>query len=172
MKMNYCMECGTLLHPLPHGEEGLVPYCDTCAAFRYPVFNTAVSLLVMDERKENIILIRQYGRPANILVAGYVNRGEDAEDAARRELMEELGLKALSVSFNHSRYFPPSNTLMLNFTVTVKKEDAQPNREVDAWQWFNLSDAREAIKPGSLARAFLLGWMDGVYDFPVYQPAK
>ena len=172
MKMNYCMECGTLLHVLPHGEEGLVPYCDTCAAFRYPVFNTAVSLLVMDERKENIILIRQYGRPANILVAGYVNRGEDAEDAARRELMEELGLEALSVSFNHSRYFPPSNTLMLNFTVTVKKEDAHPNREVDAWQWFSLSDAREAIKPGSLARAFLLGWMDGVYDFPVYQPAK
>ena len=172
MKMNYCMECGTLLHVLPHGEEGLVPYCDTCAAFRYPVFNTAVSLLVLDEQKENILLIRQYGRPAYILVAGYVNRGEDAEDAARRELMEELGLKALTVSFNRSHYFPPSNTLMLNFTVTVKKEDAHPNREVDAWQWFSLSDAREAIKPGSLARAFLLGWMDGVYDFPVYQPAK
>ena len=34
MKMNYCMECGTLLHPMPHGEEGIVPYCDTCAAFR------------------------------------------------------------------------------------------------------------------------------------------
>ena len=172
MKMNYCMECGTLLHVLPHGEEGLVPYCDTCAAFRYPVFNTAVSLLVLDERKENILLIRQYGRPAYILVAGYVNCGEDAEDAARRELMEELGLKALTVSFNRSHYFPPSNTLMLNFTVTVKKEDAHPNREVDAWQWFSLSDAREAIKPGSLARAFLLGWMDGAYDFPVYPPAK
>jgi NAD+ diphosphatase len=86
--------------------------------------------------------------------------------------MEELGLEALSVSFNRSHYFPPSNTLMLNFTVTVKKEDAHPNREVDAWQWFSLSDAREAIKPGSLARAFLLGWMDGVYDFPVYQPEK
>jgi DNA mismatch repair ATPase MutL len=91
---------------------------------------------------------------------------------SNRELMEELGLEALSVSFNHSRYYPPSNTLMLNFTVTVKKEDAHPNREVDAWQWFSLSVAREAIKPGSLARAFLLGWMDGVYDFPVYQPAK
>lgn len=172
MKMNYCMECGTLLHVLPHGEEGLIPYCDTCAAFRYPVFNTAVSLLVLDEQKENILLIRQYGRPAYILVAGYVNHGEDAEDAARRELMEELGLEALTLSFNRSRYFPPSNTLMLNFTVTVKKEDAHPNREVDAWQWFSLSDAREAIKPGSLARAFLLGWMDGAYDFPVYPPAK
>lgn len=172
MKMNYCMECGTLLHSLPHGEEGIVPYCDKCAAFRYPVFNTAVSLLVVDEEKENILLIRQYGRPHYILVAGYVNQGEDAEDAARRELKEELGLDARSVRFNRSRYFPPSNTLMLNFTVTVTKREAHPNREVDAWQWFRLDDAREAVKPGSLAKAFLLGWLDGTYDFPEYPPQK
>ena len=168
MNMNYCMECGTLLHPKPHGEEGLVPYCDSCGAFRYPVFNTAVSLLVMDEEKEHIILIRQYGRPHYILVAGYVNQGEDAEDAARRELMEELGLTATGVSFNRSRYFPPSNTLMLNFTVTVKREEARPNHEVDDWRWFTIAEAREAIKPESLARAFLLGWCDGEYRFPTY----
>ena len=169
MKMNYCMACGTLLHLKPHGDEGLVPFCDGCGAFRYPVFNTAVSLLVMDEEKEHIILIRQYGRPAYILVAGYVNQGEDAEDAARRELMEELGLAARSVRFNRSHYFPPSNTLMLNFTVTVPGTEAHPNREVDDWRWFSLEDARAAIKPGSLARAFLLGYLDGEYDFPEYR---
>jgi len=169
MKMNYCMECGGKLELKPHGEEGLVPFCAGCGAFRYPVFNTAVSLLVMDEAQENVILIRQYGRPHYILVAGYVNRGEDAEDAARRELMEELGLSALTVRFNRSRYFPPSNTLMLNFTVTVAKQEAQPNHEVDAWRWFSLEEAREAIKPESLARAFLLGRLDGTYDFPVYR---
>lgn len=169
MKMNYCMECGTLLYLKPHGEEGLVPYCDGCGAFRYPVFNTAVSLLVVDEKRENIILIRQYGRPHYILVAGYVNRGEDAEDAARRELREELGLTAKTVRFNRSHYFPPSNTLMLNFTVTVAAEEVHPNREVDGWQWFSLEEARGAIKPGSLARAFLLGWLDGEYSFPEYR---
>ena len=172
MKMNYCMECGTLLHPKSHGEEGIFPYCDTCGAFRYPVFNTAVSLLVVDEAEENILLIRQYGRPHYILVAGYVNQGEDAEDAARRELMEEMSLPALSVRFNRSRYFAPSNTLMLNFTVKVPTKDARPNREVDDWQWFSLADARKNIKPGSLAEAFLLGWLDGEYHFPVYNPSK
>ena len=166
MHMNYCMECGTLLHPKSHGEDGILPYCDSCSAFRYPVFNTAVSLLVVDEAEENILLIRQYGRPQYILVAGYVNQGEDAEDAARRELMEELGLRAVSVRFNRSRYFAPSNTLMLNFTVRVSEKAARPNREVDSWQWFTLSQARESIKPGSLAEAFLLGWLDGEYHFP------
>lgn len=167
MKMNYCMECGTLLHPKSHGEEGVFPYCDTCGAFRYPVFNTAVSLLVVDEEEENILLIRQYGRPHYILVAGYVNQGEDAEDAARRELMEEMRLPAASVRFNRSHYFAPSNTLMLNFTVTVPTRDAQPNREIDSWRWFSLQEARENIKPDSLAEAFLLGWLDGEYHFPV-----
>ena len=165
MKMNYCMECGTLLHPMPHGEEGIVPYCDTCASFRYPVFNTAVSLLVMDEEEENIILIRQYGRPHYILVAGYVNRGEDAEDAARRELKEELGLCALSVSFNRSHYFAPSNTLMLNFTVIVDNQDVHPNDEIDAWKWFSVEEAQKNIKPDSLAQAFLNGFLTGEYCF-------
>jgi NAD+ diphosphatase len=133
------------------------------------VFNTAVSLLVTDEAGEKVILIRQYGRPHYILVAGYVNRGEDAEDAARRELQEELGLTAKSLRFNRSRYFPPSNTLMLNFTVTVSSEQVRPNSEVDSWRWFTLNEAREAIKPNSLARAFLLGWLDGEYRFPAYR---
>ena len=166
MNMNYCMECGTLLHPKSHGAEGVIPYCDNCGAFRYPVFNTAVSLLVVDEEKENILLIRQYSRPHFILVAGYVNRGEDAEDAARRELMEELGLPATTVSFNRSHYFAPSNTLMLNFTVTVPVKEARPNYEVDSWQWFSLEKARKTIKPNSLAEAFFLGWLDGEYRFP------
>ena len=79
------------------------------------------------------------------------------------------GLTAESIRFNRSRYFPPSNTLMLNFTVTVKSVEAHPNHEVDAWRWFGVEEAREAVKPNSLARAFLLGWLDGEYHFPEYR---
>ncbi len=168
MEMHYCMQCGALLHEKQHKTEGLVPFCDSCGEFRYPVFNTAVSMLVMNPARSRIILIRQYGRPHYVLVAGYVNRGEDAEDAAVREVREELGLTVETVSFNHSRYFPPTNTLMLNFTVTVAEDAPQPNWEVDSWRWFDLEEARAAIKPGSLAAAFLKGYLDGRYEFPVY----
>lgn len=166
MEMNYCMHCGTKLVMKQHETEGIVPWCETCRAFRYPVFNTAVSMIVMDEKKERVILIRQYGRPHGVLVAGYVNRGEDAEDAAVREVREELGMTVSSVHFNHSHYFPPTNTLMLNFTVTVREHEAQPNWEVDAWRWFTIDEARAAIKPESLAQAFLNGYFDGEYRFP------
>ena len=165
MEMNYCMHCGTKLHLKEHAEEGMVPYCESCGAFRYPVFNTAVSMIVMNETRDRVLLIRQYGRPYYVLVAGYVNTGEDAENTAARELMEELGLTARSVRFNRSHYFAPSNTLMLNFTVLVSEEEAHPNREVDAWRWFSLEEARANIKPGSLAEAFLNGYLDGRYPF-------
>jgi NAD+ diphosphatase len=163
------MHCGGRLEIRQHRTEGPIPYCGRCGAWRYPVFNTAVSMIVMDESRSRVILIRQYGKPHYVLVAGYVNKGEDAEDAAVREVREELGLTVRSVSFNHSRYFPPSNTLMLNFTVTVAEDAPHPNWEVDSWRWFDLEEARAAIKPGSLAAAFLKGWMDGRYEFPDYK---
>ena len=166
MEMNYCMQCGTRLVVREHPHEGPIPYCESCGEFRYPVFNTAVSMVVRNRAGDKVLLIRQYSRPFYILVAGYVNKGEDAEDAAVREVSEELGLKVESVHFNHSHYFAPSNTLMLNFTVTVDDEAAQPNWEIDSYQWFPNDEARRQVKPGSLAEAFLNGSFDGFYHFP------
>lgn len=166
MEMNYCMQCGTRLHLKHHHFEGEVPYCDTCGEFRWPVFNTAVSMIVMNEQKDKVILIRQHHKPVYVLVAGYVNRGEDAEDAARREVMEEMGLTVQSVHFNRSHFYPPTNTLMLNFTVTVAESEAHPNWEVDSWRWFSVEEARANIKPDSVAQGFLNGYFSGVYKFP------
>ena len=167
MEMHYCMQCGGKLQLREHPGEGHpVPWCDGCGAWRYPVFNSAVSMVVMDEAKERVLLIRQYGRPSWVLVAGYVNQGEDAEDAAAREIREELSMTVTSLRFNHSHYFAPSNTLMLNFTATVREPLPQPNEEIDDWSWFSVAEARQHIKPGSLAEAFLKGSFDGVYTFP------
>ncbi len=167
MDMNYCMQCGARLQPKYHKtEEREIPWCPECGAFRYPVFNTAVSMLVLSRDRSRVILIQQYGKPFYVLVAGYVNQGEDAEAAVAREVREELGLTVETMRFNHSHYFAPTNTLMLNFTVTVAEEDPHPNWEVDSWRWFSEEEARQNIKPNSLASVFLNGYFDGgVYPF-------
>jgi len=162
--MNYCMECGTKLVPRELRNEGMIPYCETCQAFRFPVFNTAVSMIV--RHADKILLIRQYGGDEYILTAGYVNKGEDAEDAARREIKEELGLEVSELHFNHSHYYKYSNTLMLNFTAEVTGNEARPNEEIDNYAWFSEEEAREKIRKNSLARAFLIGYLDHVYEFP------
>lgn len=164
-EMKYCMDCGTKLEMKWLEAEGkTVPYCPHCRDYRFPVFNTAVSMIVMNEAKDHVVLIKQYGRDSYILVAGYINQGEDAEDAVRREVREEMGLDVQTIHFNRSHYFEPSNTLMLNFTVTVKGE-IHPNWEVDSYQVFTLEEARKNIRRNSLAEAFLDGYLDGTYHF-------
>lgn len=164
--MPFCAECGTELILKEHQTEGTVPFCEKCGEYRWPGFNTAVSMVVFDHTKEHILLIRQYGRPFYVLVAGYVNKGEDAEDAAVREIREEIGAEVAELGFNHSRYFPPSNTLMLNFTAVLRNEELHTNEEVDDWKWFTIEEARKNVKPHSLAAAFLNGYLDKTYIWP------
>ena len=82
----YCPACGTKLVERPLEGEGVVPYCEQCGEYRFPKFNVAVSMIVRDTATGKILLIQQYGRPFYILVTGYINRGEQAEHAAIREM--------------------------------------------------------------------------------------
>lgn len=148
----------------PLKDEGMVPYCPHCETYRFPLFNVAVSMIVTNEKEDQILLIKQYGRNTYILVAGYVNKGEDAEHAVVREVKEEMNLDVHQVRFNHSHYFAKSNTLMLNFT-TIVDGHVHPNWEIDSYHWFSREEARKNIRPNSLAEAFLVGYLDGTYHF-------
>lgn len=157
----FCPACGARLVERPLEGEGMIPYCESCKEYRFPKFNVAVSMIVRDGAAGNILLIQQYDRPFYILVAGYVNRGEPAEHAAIREIREETGLAVSHLSFNRTRFFEPSNTLMVNFTAFVKDAAAiHPNQEVDRYEWFAPDEARRNIKPGSLAAEFLNAYLE------------
>ena len=158
----YCPACGAKLIEKPLDGEGVVPFCEKCAAFRFPQYNVAVSMIVRDPDTGRILLIQQYGRPSYILVAGYINRGERAEHAVIREIREETGLTATEVRFNRTKFFEPSNTLMINFTAFIRDAgELHTNAEVDRYKWFTPREARENIRPNSLAAEFLNAYLDG-----------
>ena len=160
--MTHCMECGELLTEKYLEKEGTIPYCPRCEAFRFPMYNVAVSMEVLNPAKDKVLLIKQYGRGFNVLVAGYVNKGEAAEHAVAREVKEEIGLNVGEISFNMSEYFAPSNTLMVNFSCVAEGEDLSgTNEEIDSAAWYSLEEAKTAIKPGSLAEKFLLHYLAG-----------
>ena len=135
MIQKHCWECGAALIEKPLEGEGIVPFCPVCGEYRFPMYNAAVSMIVVDENTGRILLIQQYGRPSYILVAGYINRGESAETAVRREILEETGLHAGRIHFNRTRFF-------------------------DRFRWFSPAEARANIRPNSLAAAFLDAWLD------------
>lgn len=159
--MSYCEECGAELTDRYLENEGIIPYCNSCKAYRFPKYNVAVSIITVDDINRKILLIKQYGRDSFILVAGYVNKGECAEHAVARELREETGLAAGEIRYNRSEYFARSNTLMLNFTCHIQGDPAVSlTDEVDEAQWFGFEEARENIRPDSLAQRFLNAWLD------------
>ena len=161
MSSNYCRECGTRLVPRELENEGVVPYCPKCEQYRFPQYNVAVSMIVVNEEKDEILLIQQYGRPSYILVAGYVSRGESLEDAVAREVREETGMTVSHMKFNRTQFFEKSDTLMCNFTAFVKdSSELDTNYEIDSYSWFTRDEARANIRPNSLAEHFLVSYLD------------
>ena len=159
--MKYCQECGTALTEKELEHEGIIPYCPKCRDYRFPMYNVAVSMIVVNEENQKTLLIKQYGKDFFRLVAGYVNRTESLEHAVVRELKEETGMTAERVVFNRTRFFEPSNTLMCNFTAFVKDDsELNPNYEIDYCEWFPLDEARKAIDPNILAGQFLNAYLD------------
>ncbi len=158
----FCRMCGTKLELKESKHEGILPYCPSCEEFRFPQYNIAVSMIVVNEETDEIILIKQYGRPFYVLVAGYVTKGESLEDAVRREVKEETGMTVCRLQFNRTKFFEMSDTLMCNFTAFVKNaEELNVNYEIDSYAWFSKEDARKNIKPDSLAQFFLNSWLEG-----------
>lgn len=161
MAEKYCKECGTKLTEKELEGDGMVPYCENCNEFRFPGFNVAVIMIVIDKKTDKILLIKQYGRPFYILVAGYVNKGESAETAVAREIKEETGLNICGLRFNRTKYFEPSNALMCNFTAFVEDGSLiDCNSEIDEYAWFTRDEAVHQIKDQSLAKKFLVAYLD------------
>lgn len=160
--MKFCMKCGSELQNRYLKHEGMIPYCENCGEYRFPYANTAVSLILLSPDQEQILLIQQYRKTDNILVAGYVNQKESLEEAVYRECREEVGLALSAIQFLKSAYYKPSNTLMCCFVVvadSVSLKDIS-TWEIDAAKWFYFDEALQAIKPNSLAKQFLITYLE------------
>ncbi|NBK96757.1 MAG: GNAT family N-acetyltransferase [Erysipelotrichia bacterium] len=153
--MRYCPECANELTMKECDHDGLIPYCPVCKQFHFPMFNSAVSTVMLNPSKDKLLLIQQYGKTANILVAGYINKGENANQALIREVKEEVALNVINYEYNDNIYFEKSNTLIHNFISIVDREDFTLTDEVDKAQWFSIEDAICEVKPNSLAKNFL-----------------
>lgn len=158
--MKYCSKCG---HPLIFKylkNEGKIPYCEICQEYRFPTFNSAVSMIVLNPAQDKILLIKQDGKDAYVLVAGYINIKENAIEAVKREVFEETGLHLHTITFNDSKYYEPTNTCMFNFSCVSDDMNFQLNEEVDEAHWFSFEDAKAVIKKNSLAEKFLLHFLN------------
>lgn len=161
MDFTFCPRCGEKLRPKLCGDEGEVPYCESCKRPFFPFSYPCVICLCISEDGSEIALIKQgYVSENYVNVAGYVKQGETPESAAVREIKEEIGLDAVSVRYVGSWYHAKSDNLMLGFECKVKKGELTLSSEVDEADWFTLESARNLLRRDSIGMSLLEKCLD------------
>lgn len=96
--MRYCPKCGAAA--LRFIESNLV-HCDVCGFDLYLNTAAAVAALIPDEQGRLLIIERAEEPKKGTwdLPGGFADPGETAEEALRREVREELGLKVVSTQY-------------------------------------------------------------------------
>ena len=160
MRYTFCPDCGAHLTARPIGDEGLVPYCETCQRPWFDGFSTCIIAAVMNADGQ-VLLQRETRRPdREVLVAGYIKPGESAEDAARREVAEETGLTTTSLRYVASYAHMDGNQLMLGYAAHAEGDVHVSPREVLSARWATLDDAVAALKEGSIAQRVVMAIRD------------
>ena len=65
----FCRDCGTRLSLRFLENEGLIPYCEKCGAFKFPYFPVAVSMTVVNRAENKILLAKHTGEDTYKLFA-------------------------------------------------------------------------------------------------------
>jgi NAD+ diphosphatase len=98
------------------------------------------------------LLGRQAGWPARrySTLAGFVEPGESLEDALRREVLEEAGIRVGACHYHSSQPWPFPASLMLGFRAEAQSREIRLVDELEDAQWFLPADLLDAVERGEL----------------------
>ena len=123
----FCSVCGC---ELMDNEQEEARSCPNCQALFFPKISPAVIVLI--KRDDGRILLaynRKFRSKVYSLIAGFVEVGESAEDAVRREVREEVGLEIKNLTYQCSQSWPFPDSLMLGFTAEYASGKVTPDGE-------------------------------------------
>jgi len=166
----YCANCGTRT---AMREGGWKRECPNCKAEHFPRTDPVVIMLVaLDDR---VLLGRQKQFPPGMYscLAGFVEAAETIEDAVRREIFEESGIRCTDVNYYMTQPWPYPSSLMIGCTARATSENIVVDRtELEDARWFDRTEATLMIKrqhpdglagphPFAIAHHLLGRWVHG-----------
>lgn len=163
MRFRYCPDCGAKLTARELGDEGLVPWCEGCQKPLFDVFAVCIIALVVDEAGEAALLRQgEPSGPYRNLVSGYIQPGETAEETARREIQEEIGVAVERLRFAGTYWFGKKEMLMVGFIAEAKRQEFRLSTEVQGAEWVPARQALALVHPrGSISYALLERYLAG-----------
>lgn len=139
----FCAQCGT---PTDVSQAGWTRRCPNCRAHHYPRSDPVTIMLVV--RGERALLGRNKRRPGQRFscLAGFMEPGETPEEAVRREVGEESGIRVGRVRYLAAQPWPFPSTLMMGFLAEgISEEITIDPEELAEARWFAREEIREMV---------------------------
>jgi NAD+ diphosphatase len=149
----FCGRCGT---PTQNSGNEFSKKCPACGLTAYPRISPAIIVLIEQDNK--LLLSRSPHFPKGMfsVQAGFVEPGENLEQAVEREIFEEVGIRIKDVAYFGSQPWPFPNSLMIGFTAKYAGGELTIDKtEIEEAAWFT-ADSMPAIPPPlSIARKLI-----------------
>src|SRR3954454_4100988 len=140
----FCATCGART---AMSQGGWKRDCPNCKVEHFPRTDPVVIMLVTAGDK--CLLGRQKQFPAGMwsCLAGFVEVAETIEDAVRREIFEESGIRCTDVSYYMTQPWPYPSSLMIGCAARATNEDIIVDRtELEDARWFDRTEAMLMLK--------------------------
>jgi NAD+ diphosphatase len=145
----YCPYCAT---PLQFIRTERAKICPNCKLRQYPRISPA--MIVMITKGEQVLLSRSPHFKSGMysVQAGYLEAGENVEQAIIREVMEEVGLKIKNLNYFGSQAWPFPHSLMLAFTAEYASGELKINKqELEDASWYSVHNLPTLPATNSIA---------------------
>ncbi|MFP8873656.1 MAG: NAD(+) diphosphatase [Myxococcota bacterium] len=164
----YCSGCGELTRA---AQGGTLRYCGSCDREHFPRTDpVAISVVISGD---DCLLGRSSSWPGNMYsaLAGFVEPGESLEEAARREILEEVNIRVGRVRYLESQPWPFPSSLMVGCIAEAETREIRidPHELADA-RWFGRTTLRAALAgetseltvppPVAIAHRLIRAWVE------------
>ena len=122
--------------------------CTACGKEYYPRINPCIIVLIT--RGDKILLARSSRRGTDFYscLAGFIEPGESAEQAVRREVFEEVGLQVTNIRYTGSQPWPFPSQLMLGFYADYLDGEINPDpEEIADADWYAVDQLPKVPSP-------------------------
>jgi NAD+ diphosphatase len=139
----FCANCGVATEMI---DAGWRRHCPACRSEHFPRTDPVVIMLAIDG--ERCLLGRQSRFAPGMwsCLAGFVEPGENVEEAVRREMQEEAGIRCGRVAYFASQPWPFPMSLMIGAHVQALSTDiVVDHTELESARWFERAEAAEML---------------------------
>ena len=143
MKYSFCPKCGDKLKIVNHDNKPRLQ-CPACLFIFYQNAKPTASVLIENDKGE-ILLTRRAIEPLKgywDTAGGFCEEDEHPEDAARREIKEELGVEVELtglIGIFMDRYGDSGDwTINLHYSGRIKGVEIKPADDIDGYEWFSI----------------------------------